>query len=125
MNPQTFGIEQVKTEMAQGLAACDTFHGFRYFAGSKYLQEFLSLIGKLRYQQRWAKAVRMPETFVMGHMLVVAILSYFMSLELDNPCRKRLENNFFSGLFTIYRGFDKGYCVPCKEQRQGFGQHNQ
>ena len=37
MNPQTFGIEQVKTEMAQGLAACDTFHGFRYFAGSKYL----------------------------------------------------------------------------------------
>ena len=41
----------------------------------------------------------MPETFVMGHMLVVAILSYFMSLELDNPCRKRLENNFFSGLF--------------------------
>ena len=99
MNPQTFGIEQVKTEMAQGLAACDTFHGFRYFAGSKYLQEFLSLIGKLRYQQRWAKAVRMPETFVMGHMLVVAILSYFMSLELDNPCRKRLENNFFSGLF--------------------------
>ena len=85
--------------MAQGLAACDTFHGFRYFAGSKYLQEFLSLIGKLRYQQRWAKAVRMPETFVMGHMLVVAILSYFMSLELDNPCRKRLENNFFSGLF--------------------------
>ena len=41
----------------------------------------------------------MPETFVMGHMLVVAILSYFMSLELDNPCRKRLENNFISGLF--------------------------
>ena len=40
-----------------------------------------------------------PQTFVMGHMLVVAILSYFMSLELDNPCRKRLENNFFSGLF--------------------------
>ena len=41
----------------------------------------------------------MPETFVMGHMLVVAILSYFMSLELNTPCRKRLENNFFSGLF--------------------------
>ena len=38
MNPQTFGIEQVKTEMAQGMAACDTFHCFRFFAGSKYLQ---------------------------------------------------------------------------------------
>lgn len=99
MNTETFGIEQVKQEMAQGLAACDTFTGFRYFAGSEYLQQFLSLIGKLRYQQRWSKAVRMPQTFVMGHMLVVAILSYFMTLELDSPCRKRLENNFFAGLF--------------------------
>lgn len=99
MNTETFGIEQVKREMAQGLAACDTFSGFKYFAGSEYLQQFLSLIGKLRYQQRWSKAVRMPQTFVMGHMLVVAILSYFMSLELENPCRKRLENNFFAGLF--------------------------
>ncbi|MBR0088717.1 MAG: HD domain-containing protein, partial [Clostridia bacterium] len=99
MNTETFGIEQVKREMAQGLAACDTFSGFRYFAGSEYLQQFLSLIGKLRYQQRWSKAERMPQTFVMGHMLVVAILSYFLTLELNNPCRKRLENNFFAGLF--------------------------
>lgn len=99
MNTETFGIEQVKREMVEGLAACDTFSGFRYFMGSEYLQQFLSLIGKLRYQQRWSKAVRMPETFVMGHMLVVAILSYFMTLELENPCKKRLQNNFFSGLF--------------------------
>ncbi len=99
MNGETFGIEQVKNEMAQGLAACDTFAGFRYFAGSEYLQQFLSLIGKLRYQQRWAKAERMPQTFVMGHMLVVAILSYFVTLELKDPCPKRLQNNFFTGLF--------------------------
>lgn len=99
MNLQTYGIEQVRAEMAQGLASCDTFNGFRYFAGSEYLKQFLSIIGKLRYQQRWAKAVRMPETFVMGHTIVVAILSYFATLELDNPCKKRLENNFFAGLF--------------------------
>lgn len=99
MNGETFGIEQVKREMVQGLAACDTFNGFRYFAGSEYLQQFLSLIGKLRYQQRWAKAERMPQTYVMGHMLVVAILSYFLTLELDAPCKRRLENNFFTGLF--------------------------
>lgn len=99
MNRTTFGIEQVKTEMEQGLAACDTFAGFRYFAGSGYLQEFLSLLGKLRYQQRWAKAVRMPQTYVMGHMLVVAVLSYFATQELDDACRERLANNFISGLF--------------------------
>ncbi len=98
LNSSTFGIEQVKSEMTQGLASCDTFLGFKYFMGSPYLQEFLSLLGKLRYQQRWSKASRIPETFVMGHMLVVAILSYFFALE-TGACKKRLSNAFFGGLF--------------------------
>lgn len=98
LNRETFGIEQVKNEMVSGLASCDNFKGFRYFMGSPYLKEFLSLLGKLRYQQRWSKASRVPQTFVMGHMLVVAILSYFCGLEVDS-CKKRLENNFFGGLF--------------------------
>lgn len=98
MNQTTYGIEQVKFEVAKGLAACDTFAGFRIFSESFQLRQFLSLIGKLRYQQRWSRAVRMPPTFVMGHMLVVAILSYFCSLEID-ACDKRLENNFFAALF--------------------------
>lgn len=98
LNRETFGIEQVKHEMAEGLASCDTFSGFKYFMGSPYLKEFLSLIGKLRYQQRWSKASRVPQTFVMGHMLIVAILAYFCALEVD-ACPKRLENDFFGGLF--------------------------
>lgn len=98
MNSTTFGIEQVKREMIQGLAACDTFMGFRYFAGSPYLQDFLSLIGKLRYQQRWSKAARIPQTFVMGHMLVVAILSFLCVKDIGG-CEQRLINTFFGGLF--------------------------
>ena len=97
-NRTTYGIEQVKFEVSKGLAACDTFDGFKIFSGSFQLQEFLSLIGKLRYQQRWSRAVRMPQTFVMGHMLVVAILAYFCSLEVE-ACEKRLVNNFFGALF--------------------------
>lgn len=97
-NETTYGIEQVKTEVANGLARCNTFSGFERFSNDRNLKEFLSLIGKLRYQQRWSRAVRMPQTFVMGHMLVVAILSYFCSLEIDS-CPKRLENNFFAALF--------------------------
>ena len=98
MNSETFGIEKVKSEMIEGLAACDTFSGFKYFMGSPYLKDFLSLIGKLRYQQRWSKASRIPQTFVMGHMLIVAILSYFCALE-SGACKKRAENDFFGGLF--------------------------
>ncbi len=98
LNQTTYGIEQVKFEVGRGLSACNTFRGFNVFSENFYLQEFLSLIGKLRYQQRWSRAVRMPQTFVMGHMLVVAILSYFCSLEIG-ACDKRLENNFFAALF--------------------------
>jgi putative hydrolase of HD superfamily len=120
MNTNTFGIEQVKNEMTQGLAACDTFAGFRYFAGSRYLKEFLSLIGKLRYQQRWSKAVRLPDTFVMGHMLVVAIVSYFMTLELDDPCDKRKVNNFFAGLFhDLPEALTRDIVSPVKQSVEG------
>lgn len=97
-NLTTYGIEQVKTEVTRGLARCNTFDGFQNFATNPDLKEFLSLIGKLRYQQRWSRAVRMPQTFVMGHMLVVAILSYFCSLE-AGACDARLANNFFAALF--------------------------
>ncbi len=98
LNRETYGIESVKREMLQGLAECDTFAGYKYYMGSPYLKEFLLLLGKLRYQQRWSKATRVPNTFVMGHMLVVAILSYFASLEAES-CKKRCENNFYGGLF--------------------------
>ncbi len=122
MNHATYGIEQVKQEMRSGLASCDTFDGFRVFSGSRYLQDFLSLIGKLRYQQRWAKAVRMPATFVMGHMLVVAILSYFATLETPSPCSKRLVNNFFAGLFhDLPEVLTRDIVSPVKASVEGLG----
>lgn len=98
MNSTTYGIETVKDEIVKSLANCDTFDGFKYFIGSPYLNDFLSLIGKLRYQQRWSRASRMPQTFVMGHMLIVAVVSYLCSAEIG-ACEERCANNFFSALF--------------------------
>lgn len=97
-NKTTYGIEEVRVEVEKGLAKCNTFDGFSRFATNPDLQEFMSLIGKLRYQQRWSRAVRTPNTSVMGHMLIVAIMSYLTSLECG-ACEKRLVNNFFGGLF--------------------------
>ncbi len=122
LNTQTFGIEQVKQDMIEELAASDTFDGYKYYMGSPYLKEFLSLIGKLRYQQRWAKAVRLPQTFVMGHMLVVAILSYFCTLELEAPCGKRLANNFLCGLFhDLAESLTRDIVSPVKSSVKGLG----
>lgn len=123
MNKSTFDIEKVKAETWQGIKDCNTFDGFTVFERDAFLQDFLSLIGKLRYQIRWAKAVRLPETYVMGHMLVVAILSYFMTLELDNPCKKRLVNNFFSGLFhDVPEALTRDIVSPIKKSVEGLGE---
>ena len=98
LNTTTYGIEQVKSEVNRGLLACNTFDGFQKFATNPDLQEFLQIIGKLRYQQRWSRAVRIPQTYVMDHMLVVAILSYLCGLEMG-VCKQRAINNFFGALF--------------------------
>lgn len=120
MNKSTYDIEKVKSEIYDNLKSCNTFDGFTKFKRDAFLQDFMSLLGKLRYQQRWAKAVRMPQTFVMGHMLVVAILSYFMTLELDNPCKKRLCNNFFSGLFhDLPEALTRDIVSPIKKSVEG------
>lgn len=122
MNKSTYDIEKVKSEIYNNLKKCNTFDGYTIFKRDAFLQDFMSLLGKLRYQQRWAKAVRMPQTFVMGHMLVVAILSYFMTLELDNPCKSRLVNNFFSGLFhDLPEALTRDIVSPIKKSVEGLG----
>ena len=118
-NRTTYDIEQVKAGVDKGLSDCNTFDGFSRFATNLNLQKFLSLMGKLRYQQRWSRAVRMPQTSVMGHMLVVAIMSYFTSLECG-ACRQRLINNFLGGLFhDIPEVLTRDIVSPVKSSVEG------
>ena len=62
------------------------------------LRNFIDLCGQLRFQLRWSYLHRIPKTSVLGHMLIVAILSYIFSLEIG-ACPKRCYNNYFTGLF--------------------------
>lgn len=72
--------------------------GVRKIALKQKLSRFIDLSGKLRFQKRWAQTPRIPETSVLGHMLIVSLFSYFYSLEVK-ACDKRVENNFFCALF--------------------------
>ena len=64
----------------------------------KGIYGFIALVGQLRFQKRWAQTPRIPETSVLGHLLIVAILSYFIALEIG-ACPRRSYNDFFGGLF--------------------------
>jgi len=62
------------------------------------ISNFVELCGQLRFQIRWAQVPRIPQTAVLGHTLMVAIVAYFFARD-NNACPKRLYNNFFGGLF--------------------------
>ena len=91
-------IEDVKKSVEEELEDYYELIGVRKIALNKKLAKIVDLSGRLRFQKRWAQTPRIPETSVLGHMLTVAIFSYFFSLEV-NACEKRLENNFFVSLF--------------------------
>lgn len=98
MNFNIYGLEETKKEIANEIEEHYDLAGVQKLGLSKKTKNFLDLVGQLRFQQRWAQSPRVPETSVMGHMLVTAILSYLCSVELG-ACRARIVNNYFGGLF--------------------------
>lgn len=91
-------IEDLKSRVDEELEDYYELIGVRKIAMNQKLAKIVDLSGRLRFQKRWAQTQRIPQTNVLGHMLVVAIFGYFYSLEV-NSCAKRLENNFFCALF--------------------------
>lgn len=100
-----YGIERTREEIARqinehrDLRAVDEMLAARELPDRDMgLWGFCSLVGQLGFQKRWAQTPRIPQTSVLGHLLFVAVLSYFISLEVE-ACPRRSYNNFFGGLF--------------------------
>lgn len=91
-------IEELKQKVYEELEDYYELIGVRKIAMNQKLARIIDLGGRLRFQKRWAQTQRIPETTVLGHMLVVAIFGYFYSLKVK-ACSKRVENNFFCALF--------------------------
>ncbi len=91
-------IDRVKSAVEEEIEDYYELLGVRKIALKQKLSRFVDLSGRLRFQKRWAQTPRIPETSVLGHMLIVAIFSYFYSLNIKS-CDKRLQNNFFCSLF--------------------------
>lgn len=91
-------IEDVKKSVEEEIEDYYELIGVRKIALNKKLAKIVDLSGRLRFQKRWAQTPRVPETSVLGHMLTVAVFSYFFSIDI-NACDKRLQNNFFTSLF--------------------------
>jgi putative hydrolases of HD superfamily len=98
LNEGLYGLEETRAAIANQIEEHYDLAGVQKLALGKKTSNFLDLVGQLRFQQRWAQSPRVPKTSVMGHMLIVAMISYLCSVELD-ACSKRIYNNYFAGLF--------------------------
>jgi len=98
MNPKGYEISEIKKRLQDKQEEFYDLRGIQHLALYSKHRNFIDLCGQLRFQIRWSHTHRLPKTSVLGHMLIVALLSYLLSLEI-NACRKRSINNFFTGLF--------------------------
>lgn len=97
-NQGIYGIEETKEIIEQELEDHYDLAGVKKLALNGKTKRFIDLVGQLRFQKRWSQSPRVPETSVMGHMLLVAIMGYFCSVKLK-ACDERIVSNFLCGLF--------------------------
>ncbi|HOE16100.1 MAG TPA: HD domain-containing protein [Syntrophorhabdaceae bacterium] len=97
-NPHGYEIPEIRSFLQERQEKYYDLKGIQQLALYAKYRNFLDLCGQLRFQLRWSHINMVPRTSVLGHMLVVAILSYLVTLEM-NGCPKRCFNNYFTGLF--------------------------
>lgn len=98
MNHGIFGVEEIRERIADEIEDHYNLAGVQKIAMNGKTRKFVDLIGKLRFQKRWSQSPRVPETSVMGHVLIVAIMGYFCG-EAMGACKARLVNDFLGGLW--------------------------
>lgn len=97
-NPGNYQIEKIRKELDNRMSPYSDLIGIQKLSEPFPIKHFVDLFGYLRFQYRWAQLPRVPKTSVLGHSLLVAIISYLFARQ-NNACPKRLFNAFFGGLF--------------------------
>jgi putative hydrolases of HD superfamily len=97
-NPNGYEIPAIKGFLQQRQERYYDLAGIQQLALYEKYRHFIDLCGQLRFQYRWSHINMIPRTSVLGHMLIVAILSYLFSIAID-ASSKRCFNNYFTGLF--------------------------
>ncbi len=98
MNPEGYLVEDIRSDLEFKEKRYHDLNSMQILLSSSNLQDFVNICGQLRFQIRWSHLHRVPKTSVLGHMLIVAILSYLFSLEAGADTQ-RVFNNYFTGLF--------------------------
>ncbi len=97
-NPKLYDIENIKAIIDSQTEGFYDLVGMRTLYLYQDIRELVGMFAELRFQKRWSQTPRIPQTSVLGHMLMVAICAYLLSVDLA-VCEKMQINHFFGGLF--------------------------
>ncbi|MBN1857137.1 MAG: HD domain-containing protein [Dehalococcoidia bacterium] len=118
-NPDGYEMERINQRLEAQLQHYYGLQGLRELGLYPRLRSFVDLCGLLRFQIRWSHVHRIPRTSVLGHMLIVAMLSYLFSLEMG-ACPQRCVNNYFTGLFhDLPEALTRDIISPVKHSVKG------
>ena len=98
-NPEGYKIDHINKELVNEIEKYRDLIGIQNILNKQKIKNFVDLTGELRYQVRWGHLPRIPNTSVLGHTMLVACLSYFLTKEIPNVAEKRIYNNFWGGIF--------------------------
>jgi len=120
-NPRGYEMHEIRRSLDTQQEKYYDLTGIQQLALRAKHRRFVDLCGELRFQIRWSHIHRVPKTSVMGHQLLVAIISYLLSLYLA-ACPRRLINNYFTGLFhDLAEVMTKDISSPLKGAVPGLG----
>ncbi|ANV98731.1 competence protein ComGF [Helicobacter enhydrae] len=97
-NPMMYDVENIKRIIDKEVEQFYHLSGVQQIVMYKKSREIIDMFGQLRFQKRWSQTPRVPQTSVLGHTLMVAILGYFLSFDLQTSQAMRI-NHFLCGLF--------------------------
>ncbi len=97
LNQGIFDLDQTDQVITNEIEEFYDLAGVQKLYLARKTGKFMDRVGQLRFQQRWAQTPRIPQTSVLGHMLIVAIMCYLFSVEIGSG-ERRIYNNFMAGL---------------------------
>ncbi len=97
-NPRMYGIEETKREIGLQIEDHYDLIGVQRILLEKKSFGFIDFCGQLRFQSRWARSPRVPMTSVLGHSMMVALMSFLLSSGMGD-CPRRIYNNHYTALF--------------------------
>ena len=118
-SPFGYKISEIEKVMKNDQEKFLDLVGMRKIVTNQKISEFIDLCGQLRFQVRWGGIPRLPKTSVLGHMLMTACITWFLSREMP-VCDRRLYNNFFGGLFhDLPEAVTRDIISPVKNSVEG------